>query len=117
MIGSAQTATPVQLDQLLTALQSDQRADLQTLLQQFGKALDSKPTAAQDATLDPDVRGKTGAQGLNGSYTYGPDALKGSALVNSALLGTQPHDLSRMIAGDRAPHDGAAPERARAAGA
>ena len=99
MIGSAQTSTPVQFDQLLTALQSDQRADLQTLLQEFGKALDSKPTAAQDATLDPDVRGKTGAQGLNGSYTYAPDALKGSALVNSALLGTQPHDLSRMIAG------------------
>jgi len=98
MIGSAQTSTPVQLDQLLTTLQSDQRADLQTVLQQFGKALDSKPTAAQDATLDADVRGKTGAQGLNGSYTYGPDALKGSALVNSALLGTQPHDLSHMIA-------------------
>lgn len=98
VIGSAQTATPVQLDQLLTALQSDQRADLQTVLQQFGKALDSKPTAEQDATLDADVRGKTGAQGLNGSYTYGPDALKGSALVNSALLGTEPHDLSRMIA-------------------
>jgi phospholipid/cholesterol/gamma-HCH transport system substrate-binding protein len=99
MIGSAQTATPVQLDQLLTTLQSDQRADLQTFLQEFGKALDSKPTAEQDATLDADVRGKTGAQGLNGSYTYGPDALKGGALVNSALLGTQPHDLSRMIAG------------------
>jgi phospholipid/cholesterol/gamma-HCH transport system substrate-binding protein len=97
-IGSAQTATPVQLDQLLTALQADQRADLQTVLQQYGKALDSKPTAAQDATLDADVRGKTGAQGLNESYTYGPDALKGTALVNSALLGTQPHDLSRMIA-------------------
>jgi len=98
-IGSAQTSTPVQLDQLLTALQADQRADLQTVLQQYGKALDSTPTAQQNAMLDPDVRGKTGAQGLNGSYTYGPDALKGSTLVNSALLGTQPHDLSRMIAG------------------
>lgn len=98
-IGSSQTSTPVQFDQLLTALQSDQRADLQTLLQEFGKALSSKPTAAQEATLDPDVRGKTGAQGLNGSYTYGPDALKGATLVNSALLGTEPHDLSRMIAG------------------
>jgi ABC-type transporter Mla subunit MlaD len=98
-IGSTQTATPVQLDQVLTALQSDQRADLQTLLQEFGKALDSKPTAEQDATLDPDVRGKTGAQGINGSYAYAPDAFKGSALVNSALLGTEPHDLSRMIAG------------------
>jgi phospholipid/cholesterol/gamma-HCH transport system substrate-binding protein len=97
-IGSAQTSTPVQLDQLLTALQSDQRADLQTLLQQFGKALSATPTAAQNATLDADVRGKTGAQGLNESYTYGADAFKGTALVNSALLGTQPHDLSRVFA-------------------
>jgi phospholipid/cholesterol/gamma-HCH transport system substrate-binding protein len=98
-IGSTQTAMPVQFDQLLTALQSDQRADLRTVLQEFGEALDSKPTAEQDATLDPDVRGKTGGQGLNGSYTYGPEALKGATLVNSALLGTEPHDLSRMIAG------------------
>lgn len=97
-IGPAQTATPVQLDQVLTALQSDQRSDLQTLLQQYGAALDAPPTAAQNATLDPEVQGKTGAQGLNASYTYGPTALKGAALVNSALLGTQTHDLSRMIA-------------------
>ncbi len=97
-IGPAQTATPVQLDQVLTALQSDQRADLQVLLQQFGLALTSKPTAAQNATLDPDVRGRSGAQGINLSYTYGPAAFKGTALVNTALLGTQPHDLSRMIA-------------------
>ncbi len=97
-IGSAQTATPVQLDQVLTALQSDQRADLQTLLQQYGRALDSQPTAAQNATLDPDVQGKTAAQALNATYTYSPDALRGIALVNNALLGSQPHDLSRMIA-------------------
>jgi phospholipid/cholesterol/gamma-HCH transport system substrate-binding protein len=97
-LGSTQTATPVQFDQVLTALQADQRADLQTLLQEFGKALASKPSPEQLATLDPDVRDKTGAQGLNGSYTYGPDALKGATLVNSALLGTEPHDLSRMIA-------------------
>lgn len=98
-IGSAQTATPVQLDQVLTALQSGQRAELQTVLQQYGRALTSKPTPAQNRTLDADVIGKTGAQGLNESYTYGADALKGGALVNSALLGTRPHDLSRVIAG------------------
>ena len=97
MIGSSQTSMPVQFDQLLTALQSDQRADLQTLLQEYGKALASKPTTEQEATLDPDSLGKSGAQGLNASYTYGPDAFKGSTLVNSALLGTEPHDLSRMI--------------------
>ncbi len=97
-IGPAQTSTPVQLDQVLTALQSDQRADLQVLLQQFGLALTSKPTAAQNATLAPEVQGRSGAQGINLSYTYGPAAFKGTTLVNNALLGTQPHDLSRMIA-------------------
>lgn len=98
-IGPTQTSTPVQFDELFTALQADQRADLQTLLQEYGKSLTSRPTAEQEATLDADSRGKTGAQGLNASYTYGPDALRGATLVNSALLGTEPHDLSRMIAG------------------
>ncbi len=97
-IGPAQTATPVQLDQVLTALQADQRADLQVLLQQFGLALTSKPTAAQNATLPPEVQDRSGAQGINLSYTYGPAAFKGTAIVNTALLGTQTHDLSRMIA-------------------
>jgi len=96
-IGPSQTATPVQLDELFTALQADTRADLQTVLQSFGASLMSKPTAAQDETLDPLVQGKRGAEGLNLSYNWSADALKGSALVSSALLGTQPHDLSRMF--------------------
>ena len=37
-----QTATPVQLDQVLTALQSDTREDLKTLLREYGKALKGK---------------------------------------------------------------------------
>jgi phospholipid/cholesterol/gamma-HCH transport system substrate-binding protein len=92
-----QTSTPVQLDEVLTALQSDSRADLQTLLKEYGSALTSPPSAAQDAALDPFVRGKTAAQALNDSYTSGPQALKGTALVNNALLGVQAHDLSRTI--------------------
>jgi phospholipid/cholesterol/gamma-HCH transport system substrate-binding protein len=97
-IGVAQTATPVQLDELFTALQSDTRADLQHVLEEYGASLNSKPTAQENATLPPDVRGLTGGQALNKTYTYSAQALKGAALVNSALLGTQPHDLSRMIA-------------------
>jgi phospholipid/cholesterol/gamma-HCH transport system substrate-binding protein len=96
-IGMSQTSTPVQLDQLFTALQADSRRDLQRVLQAYGFSLTSKPTAEQQRSLDPDVRDKTGAQALNGSYTYGADALRGGAVVNGALLGTQPHDLSRMI--------------------
>jgi phospholipid/cholesterol/gamma-HCH transport system substrate-binding protein len=73
-IGPSQTSPPVQLDELLTALQADTRADLQTVLKEYGISLNAKPTAEEDA-------------------------LKGGALVNSALLGTEPHDLSRMISG------------------
>ena len=63
-IGSTQTSTPVQLDQLLTALQSDQRADLQTLLQEYGKALDLEADrgAGRDARSRR-ARARRGAQG------------------------------------------------------
>jgi phospholipid/cholesterol/gamma-HCH transport system substrate-binding protein len=98
-IGPAQTSPPVQLDQLLTALQADTREDLQIVLQEYGASLNSKPTAEEDADQDPLVRGLTGAEALNRSYRYSPDALRGATLVNSALLGTEPHDLSRMFSG------------------
>lgn len=98
-IGPSQTSPPVQLDELLTTLQSDTRKDLQTLLQEYGISLNSKPTAAEDAEQDPMVRGKTGAEALNESYTYSGDALRDTSIVNSALLGTEPHDLSRTIDG------------------
>jgi len=98
-IAVAQTSTPVQLDQVLTSLQSDSRQQLQVVLQQYGKSLTEKPTPAQDATLPPETRGLTAAQALNQSYDTAPEALRGSALVNSALLGTQPHDLSNLIGG------------------
>jgi ABC-type transporter Mla subunit MlaD len=98
-IGVAQTSTPVQLDQVLTALQSNSRDDLKTLLSEYGTALNSKPTAAENATQDPGTRGLTGAQALNKSYDSAGAAFRGTALVNSALLGTQQHDLSNAIAG------------------
>jgi phospholipid/cholesterol/gamma-HCH transport system substrate-binding protein len=98
-IGPTQTSTPVQLDELLTALQANSRADLQHVLEEFGTALNSKPTAAENATQDPDVRGLTGAQAFNKTYDYTPQAFKGSALVSSALLGVGPHDLSKLIGG------------------
>ena len=39
-----QTSTPVQLDQVLTALQSDTRQDLRDVLEGLGTALSSKPS-------------------------------------------------------------------------
>ncbi|UTI65751.1 MlaD family protein [Paraconexibacter antarcticus] len=94
-----QTATPVQLDQVLTALQASSRDDLQAALKGFGDGLTVKPSAAEDAQQDPDVRGKTGAQALNSSLRTGGDALKNLSIVNEATLGTQQHDLGRLIHG------------------
>ncbi len=98
-IPMANTASPVQLDEVLTTLQSDTRKDLQKLIKGYGSALNGKPTAAEDRDQDPDVRGKTAAEALNRSIGYAPKALRGTALVNEALLGTEAHDLSRGIAG------------------
>jgi phospholipid/cholesterol/gamma-HCH transport system substrate-binding protein len=97
---AANTTGPVQVDRVLSALNSDARGDLQTLVQGLGGALDSRPTAAQDATQDPSVRGLTGGQALNESLKYSANAFKASAIVNEALLGTQPHDLSGAVQGN-----------------
>ena len=93
------TSTAVQLDEVLTALQSPVRADLSRLLESYGKALTHKPTAAEDATQLPEVKGKTGAEALNGALKYGGPAGRYSAQVTNAFLGTQQHDLSRLVAG------------------
>jgi ABC-type transporter Mla subunit MlaD len=95
----AQASTPVQLDQVLTALQQDTRKQLQSLLDNYGKALTAKPTPAQNAAQDPSVRGLTAAQALNKSYRYGGPAFKNTAIVNDAFLGSQQHDLSGLIDG------------------
>ena len=96
-----QTSGPVQFDQVLTALQSNTRANLQTLIQGYGEALDGKPKPGEDRTQDPSVRGETAAEALNNSLNYSPRALRGLALVNDAALGTGLHDLSRLIAGSQ----------------
>jgi ABC-type transporter Mla subunit MlaD len=93
------TSTAVQLDEILTALQSPVRADLSHLLESFGTALTHKPTAAEDATQLPEVKGKSGAEGINGAFLYGGPAGRYSAQVTNAFLGTSPGDLSRLVAG------------------
>jgi ABC-type transporter Mla subunit MlaD len=93
------TSTWVQIDQVLSALQSPVRADLSHLLESYGTALTHKPTAAEDKTQLPEVRGKTAGQALNRAFHYGGDAGRYSAEVTNALLGTQPHDLSKLVAG------------------
>lgn len=93
-----QTATGVQLDQILTTLQAPDRESLQRLLQGYGDALNHVPTASEDAGQDPDIQGETAAQSINDSFQYGATAARDSAIVNEALLGTEPGDLRELVA-------------------
>ena len=99
-LSAPQTAGPVQIDRVLSALTEEPRKNLQTLLQGFGAALNAPPTPAEDATQDPIVRGLTGAQSLNLSLKYSAQAFQASSIVNAALLGTRPHDLSGVVRGN-----------------
>jgi hypothetical protein len=80
-----QTSTPVQLGDLLTALQSDTRSDLKTLIYEYAvKGL-----------------GNGGAQAYNRALDTAPEAFRTSALANEATLGQRPHDLSNLLRGQQ----------------
>jgi phospholipid/cholesterol/gamma-HCH transport system substrate-binding protein len=74
-----QASAPVQFDQVLSTMQADTRRNLQILLQEYGKAV------------------KVGGPAYRRSAKYWASAYKNSAIVNQALQGTQPHDLSSYI--------------------
>ena len=95
-----QTSTPVQLDQVLTALQDSTRRDLRTVLDELGAGLGDTPSAAQDRKADPSVRGQTAAASLNDAYDDIAPAELTTTQVNQALLGAQPTaDLRRLLRG------------------
>jgi virulence factor Mce-like protein len=99
-VAVTQTSTPVQLDQVLTALQSDTRQDLRDVLEGLGTALSSKPTRADDRDADPSARGETAAESWNDAYTDAGPAARAQSQVNEALLGVEPQrDLGRLIEG------------------
>ncbi len=77
-----QTSAPVQFGQLLTALQSDTRQDLQIVLDEYGRALEPK-----------------GAKGYARSIKHWEGAFRDSAIVNDATLGSEEHDLSNWLRG------------------
>jgi ABC-type transporter Mla subunit MlaD len=95
----SRTSTAVQIDEVLSALQSPVRADLSRLLESYGQALTHEPTAAEDETQLPEVKGKSGAEALNEALRYGGDAGRYSSQVTNALLGTENRDLQRLVAG------------------
>lgn len=92
----------MQIDRVLASLTTQPRRNLQTLLQGLGGALNAPPAPGEDASQgqDPIVHGLTGGQGLNLSLKYSADAFEASAIVNQALLGVQPHDLSGVVKGN-----------------
>ena len=96
-----QTATAVQLDQILTSLQSNTRVNLKRALAGYGTALNASPTSAEDSAQPPEVQGLTAAEAINKTFRYGGRAGRSSAIVNEALLGEHPHDLSRLISAQR----------------
>jgi phospholipid/cholesterol/gamma-HCH transport system substrate-binding protein len=96
-----QTSAPVQLDQVLGTLQANTRKDLQDLLVGYGEALNGKPQPGEDDDQDPDVKGETGGEALNDSLQYSADALRQSAILNQATLGTELHDISKLISGQQ----------------
>jgi ABC-type transporter Mla subunit MlaD len=98
-IPSTQTSAPVQLDQVLGTLKSDARRDLQKLLQGLGEGFGGQPKPDEAADDDPDTRGQTAGQSLNDSLKDSPEALRGTAILNDALLGQNPGDLRRLIKG------------------
>jgi phospholipid/cholesterol/gamma-HCH transport system substrate-binding protein len=92
-----QTSDPVQLDQVLNALNTETRANLQNFLIGYGEGLTRKPNRAEDLEQDPEVRGINGAQALNKAYHRGPESLRATAVLQTAIAGTQPHDLSSLV--------------------
>ncbi|HZC12636.1 MAG TPA: MlaD family protein [Thermoleophilaceae bacterium] len=96
-IPASQTSAPVQLDQVLGTLTTSSREDLQKLLIGYGEALNGEPRPGEDDDQDPDAQGDTGAESLNDSLEFSADALRGGAIVNRATLGTELHDLSKLV--------------------
>ena len=82
-IPTTQTAAPVQFGDVLTALQTDTRADLQVFLKEYSKGLEGK-----------------GAEGFNEALRTGPAAFRSTAVASDALLGLEPtKDLQRLFRG------------------
>ena len=100
-IPASQTSAAVQIDQVLGTLTTGTREDLQRLLEGYGEGLNGQPQPGEDDDQDADVQGETGGQALNDSLDYSADALRGTAVVNDALLGTELRDLSKLVAGQQ----------------
>lgn len=101
VIPLTQTATAVQIDEVLAALQSDVRTNLQGLLEGYGTALTYQPRPADDVGQEPSSKGLTGAEALADSLRFGGRAGRDTAIVNEALQGERRGDLGDLIEAQR----------------
>jgi phospholipid/cholesterol/gamma-HCH transport system substrate-binding protein len=81
-IPPAQTASPVQFGQVLSALQSDTREDLQTFLREYAKGVEGK-----------------GSRGFNMAVKYWEEAYRNTAMQTRAIQGQRKGDLQRVLKG------------------
>ena len=82
-VPATQTASPVQIGEVLNALQSDTREDLQVFLREYSTALSGK-----------------GAAGFNESIPFWKPAYRDSAIASEATLGQEPdRDIQRVLSG------------------
>ncbi|HEX8744751.1 MAG TPA: MlaD family protein [Thermoleophilaceae bacterium] len=81
-IPPSQTASPVQFGQVLSALQSDTREDLQIFLREYAKGVEGK-----------------GSRGFNMAVKYWEEAYRNTAISTRATLGQRPGDLGRVLKG------------------
>jgi ABC-type transporter Mla subunit MlaD len=96
----SRTGTSVQVgDVLRNTLQLPQRANLQKVLAGLGTGLNATPTATEDLTFEPSVRGLSGGEALNLLYRKGEEAARGTAIVNAAYLGENPNELGNLLRG------------------
>jgi phospholipid/cholesterol/gamma-HCH transport system substrate-binding protein len=79
-VQASRTRTPVQLDQILTALQADTRRSLQKLLVEYSTGVSGE-----------------GGIGFNKSIAYWESAYRSSSIVNEATRGQRPGDLVGYI--------------------
>ncbi|MDQ3933222.1 MAG: MCE family protein [Actinomycetota bacterium] len=81
-IPPAQTASPVQFGDVLTALQNDTREDLKTFLKEYAKGVEGK-----------------GSRGFNMGVKYWEEAYRNTGMSTRATLGQRPGDLQRVLRG------------------
>ncbi|MBJ7458163.1 MAG: MCE family protein [Thermoleophilaceae bacterium] len=97
----AQTAGPVQLDQVLSSVNSDAREGLENVFTEIGTALNTVGTPEENKTQEDEVKRLTGAEALNRAFRYGPDGFKGGARVFDALIGSSEDDQLTILRGFR----------------